>query len=196
MKNGNWAETFDRRTLLWLLVGSLVFNLGLGWELWRVNARRAGVPFQLQAGTVVEPIRALRIDGVSETIDYGASTVPTILYVFTPPCNWCERNVPSIRALGELAAPRFRFVGISLSSEGLAEYMRKNPLPFSVYSGLSEETRRKYGLGATPMTILIDREGRVRRVWRGAFSGKTRSEIETYFSVKLPQLILPETGTN
>ena len=59
-------------------------------------------------------------------------------------------------------------------------------MDFSIYTP-SESTVTKYGLGATPTTILISREGKILREWSGAYVGSTKTAIEGYFRVRLPE---------
>ena len=57
---------------------------------------------------------------------------------------------------------------------------------------------------ATPTTIVIDSEGKVARFWEGAFFGEIANEVESYFSVTLPEkdppaiepLVLPRGEEN
>src|SRR5712692_7588251 len=83
---------------------------------------------------------------------------------------------------------RYRFIGVSLSQETLAEYVAKNDLKLPVYSGLSPETLKTYKLGSTPQTIVISPEGRVLQNWAGAYVGEQKAQVEAFFHVSLPGL--------
>jgi hypothetical protein len=87
-----------------------------------------------------------------------------------------------------------RIIGLSLSEEALADYVAKNELKLSVYSGLSTETKEAYKLSGTPQTIVVSPEGRVLQNWMGAYVGNQKSEVEAFFHVSLPDLReLPKT---
>jgi len=101
----------------------------------------------------------------------------------------------NFKTLVDRESDRYRFVGVSLSGEGLVQYVAKNNLSLPVYSGLSLETLKIYKLGSTPQTIVISHDGRVVQNWVGAYVGDQKKEIETYFHVNLPGLReLPKAG--
>jgi hypothetical protein len=50
--------------------------------------------------------------GPQEQIIYGVGR-PTLLYVFSPKCHWCELNRPGIEALARSNAGRYRMIGLS-----------------------------------------------------------------------------------
>src|SRR5258708_279659 len=142
----------------------------------------------LKAGETVPSIEAKRSDGKQNVISYQGATRPTVLYVFTPPCTWCARNMDNLKTLADKEDGDYRIIGLSLSEEGLAEYIRKNELKFPVYSGLSRETREAYKLSGTPQTIVISPEGKVLQDWVGAYVGDQKSQVEAFFHVTLPGL--------
>ena len=94
----------------------------------------------------------------------------------------------NLKALVDNASGQYRFIGLSLSKEGLAAYIEKNELKLPVYSGLSAETLKAYRLGSTPQTIVVSPEGRVLQDWVGAYVGEQKSQVEAFFHVRLPGL--------
>jgi peroxiredoxin len=148
---------------------------------------------QLKIGATVPPIAAKRLDGQPGVISYQGAEQSTVLYIFTPPCSWCARNLDSLKTLLDKEGGQYRFIGLSLSEEALPEYVAKNDLRLPVYSGLSPETLKAYKLGGTPQTIVITPEGRVLQDWVGAYVGDQKSQVEAFFHVSLPGLRkLPE----
>lgn len=172
--------------LLLLLIASLSLNVYLGWKVKSGNGA-ANLPLMVAPGTRVEPIRASSLDGKSQVISYQDTDKPTVLYVLSPKCAWCDRNRDNIAKLSELG-DRFRFIGLSLTETGLREYVDKHQLKFPVYAQVAEEAMTALHLGATPQTIVISPEGRVLKNWSGAYNERTRAEIEEYFQTRLPGL--------
>jgi len=80
----------------------------------------------------------------------------------------------------------YRFVGLSLSKEGLSEYVASHELTIPIYTGLSNETKKSYKLGGTPQTIVVSPEGKVLQDWVGAYSGDQKSQVEAFFHATLP----------
>ena len=169
-----------------LLVASLSLNVYLGWRVKRGSVD-PDIPHKVEPGTIVGPITALSLDGTAQTISYRETAKPTVLYVLSPECIWCERNRDNIAKLTELG-DRFRFVGISLTERGLSEYVKKYQFKFPIYMRVTPESMTSLGLGTTPQTIVISPEGRVLKVWSGAYTERTRGEIEEYFQTRLPGL--------
>jgi peroxiredoxin len=143
----------------------------------------------LKVGTTVPAITAKRVNGGSEVISYQVTSEPTVLYVFTPTCIWCARNLSNLKTLLENDSDHFRFIALSLSDEGVAPYVAKNGLAIPVYSGLSPETKKTYKLGGTPQTIVISPEGRILQNWVGAYVGTQKSQVEAFFHITLPGLV-------
>jgi peroxiredoxin len=147
--------------------------------------------YQLKVGTTIPPITAKRLDSKQEVISYQDTNQPTVLYIFTPPCSWCVRNMDNLKTLVAREAGAYRFIGLSLSEQGLAEYVAKNDLKIPVYSGLSAEALKTYKLGTTPQTIVISPEGKVLEDWAGAYVGEQQKQVEAFFHVSLPGLREP-----
>jgi peroxiredoxin len=158
----------------------------LGWRVRQGN--RLNLPQKVALGTTVEPITALDLDGKPHTISYQDTGKPTVLYVLSPDCIWCDRNRENIAKLTELG-DRFQFIGLSLTNAGLRDYVTKHQLKFPVYTNLTPETVTSLGLGTTPQTIVISPEGRVLKNWTGAYDDRKRGEIEEYFETRLPGVI-------
>ena len=140
----------------------------------------------LTVGTVLPAIEARDLDNQSQVLGYDSGTLPTLLYVFTPACGWCAKNISNLRTLAEQTKGRYRVVGLSLSSDSLREYVAKHDLHFPIYTGLSPQVVVSYRLGGTPQTILVSDEGKLLHEWKGAYMGSTKKEIEEYFDVRLP----------
>jgi len=119
---------------------------------------------------------------------YSDTKLPTVLYVFTPDCDWCERNLPNIKSLDEQLKNRYRLIGVSLDGKQLDQYIRRNEINFAVYHSPSDTTRLSYDFVATPTTLIIS-EGRVVRIWKGAYGAERRAEVEEFFEIKLPGVI-------
>jgi len=73
---------------------SVTLNVLLANKVRRLSqGQSASVADQmLRVGTTVPLITAKRLGGGNETISYSGSDRPTVLYVFTPQCIWCQRK--------------------------------------------------------------------------------------------------------
>jgi hypothetical protein len=131
---------------------------------------------QLQPGTVVLPFECVGLDGTKQRMEYEGG-LPTILYVFSPHCGWCQKNRRNAKDLATQVKGRWNFVGISLSAEGLREFMAQDGFPYPVCA-VSADTAKTYKLGGTPTTLLISPDRTVIKVIGGAYTGDTLKEIQ------------------
>jgi peroxiredoxin len=169
---------------------SVTFNALLAHKVRLVTYAKAAriSEHQLSVGTIVPPLTANRLDGQKDAISYRDTTQPTVLYIFTPSCGWCARNMENLKTLLDKDGGQYRFIGLSLSADTLPEYVAKNELRLPVYSDLSPEALKTYKLGSTPQTIVISPEGKVLQDWVGAYVGDQKSQVEAFFHVNLPGL--------
>ncbi len=173
------VSTARVRILVGMLSASVLINVGLA--------------HRLPPGTDVPSFRAVDLRGQPRTIVYNNESKPTVLYVLTPACSWCARNMDNFKALVDQENSQYRFIAVSLSRHGLAEYVAKNDLNLPVYTDLSAETQKAYKLGGTPQTIVVSPEGRLLQNWGGAYVGDQKAQVEAFFNIKLPGLKeLPE----
>jgi hypothetical protein len=175
--------------LLLLLLASLSLNVYLGWKV--KQGKTTSIPqntFTLSPGMKVDPFTAVGLDGKQQTISYAGTEKPTVFYVLSPTCVWCERNKANIEKLVELKGNDFRFIGLSLTEAGLKEYTEGHHLNFPMYTRLTSKTIDSLGLGGTPQTIVISPEGLVLKNWKGAYAELTQPEVEAYFGIRLPGL--------
>lgn len=178
------------RAILLVLALSVALNVLMAHKL-RVLAHtvgRTGASAPLEPGTMVPAFEAVGVDGHKRIVSFNEVSEPTVLYVFTPPCSWCARNADNFKTLIEQKSSEYRFVGVSLSSSKLPEYIANHSLTIPIYTGLSDETKKKYRLGGTPQTIVISTEGRIVKNWIGAYASDQKSQVEAFFHVSLPGL--------
>jgi thiol-disulfide isomerase/thioredoxin len=169
-----------------LLAASLGLNVYLGFKIRRGPV--AENTAKLLPGTKVDPVNAIGFDGKPLTISYEGTNKPTVFYVLSPSCIWCRRNQANIEKLAETKGNDFRFIGLSLDEAGLKEYVEEYRLKFPVYAGLTKESVQSLRLGGTPQTIIVSSEGKVLKVWSGAYIESMQPDVEAFFGTSLPGL--------
>jgi hypothetical protein len=182
-----------------LIVTSVALSASLAGKVWLSRSlgqlTRRQTHESLAEGTVAPPITATALgDGRQTTIAFAGSPQPTVFYVFSPQCTWCAKNLENIKTLVARRDSEYRFIGLSLGEKDLRDHVERDGLRFPVFSGLSEKTRQAYRLGSTPQLIVVSRDGRVQKVWTGAFAGRIEQEIESFFGVDVPGIKDPAPG--
>lgn len=175
------------RILTAMLLASVAINIVLAHRLRQFNhLLGTGADRAVKSGSALLPFDAVDLKGQIHTVAYNQASKPTVLYVFTPTCTWCLRNMDNFKELVARTGTDYRFVGLSLSKEGLSEYVASHELTIPIYTGLSNETKKSYKLGGTPQTIVVSPEGKVLQDWVGAYSGDQKSQVEAFFHATLP----------
>lgn len=140
----------------------------------------------LTVGTSVPPLEVKELNGDKAIVNYSDGDKTTVIYVFTPQCMWCTRNLENIKALSANLSENYRVIGVSLTGEDLIPYIEKNQFGFPIYFEPSTGTKTNYKLGVTPKTIVVSSENQVVKTWNGAYTGDLKSEIEDFFKINLP----------
>ena len=141
---------------------------------------------ELRPGMIRPNLELKDLSGRRVMIDFGSTEKSTVLYVFTPSCAWCARNSQNLAALAKQIPGSYRLVGLSLSGSGLGSFVKAHGISFPVYQDPSPDVIATYHLGPTPETLVIAPGGRLSVTWTGAFLGPTRSLVERFFSIRLP----------
>lgn len=184
------GKTLHTSIIFGLLIGSTLLNV---FQARKVSQLRNALVVlksegRLSEGSTVPAIDARDAYKNTAKLTYESDGPPTVLYVFSPSCIWCSRNLDSVKTLAKSLKGTHRFATISLSEDKLQEYIAEKDFQFPVYAGLTPKTLMAYKLGGTPQTMVLSSDGRVQKNWMGAYAGETKSEIESYFNIQLPDI--------
>ena len=99
-----------------LLLASVAVNFVQSHRISTLRSRLEALESQheLQIGSKMPDIVGLN-DGKTQTLHFHETSLPTVIYVFTPQCGWCKKNLPNLHALIDGSTGRYQLVGISLS---------------------------------------------------------------------------------
>jgi peroxiredoxin len=175
--------------LLLLLCLSAVMIVRQGRRILSLEAALANSQAgELASGTPFGSLQVRDLTGKVHSIEFGGKkSKPTVLYFFRPACVWCKRNSANLALLANRMTDKYDFVGVSLVSQGVEDFVRREDIRFPVYTDVSASDRTIYRLGTTPETIVLSPDGKVLRSWTGAFTrDPVRSEVEQFFSVRFP----------
>ena len=184
----------ERHSPVWPTLAVLISALCLGLTLAvayvtvsTVHTRRSPRPDTLSVGSRVPSFRATDArTGSPVNISFRVDNRQFLFYAMSPACKWCEVNEASINALAMQTVKNITVVGLSITSDNISDYLLRTKYPFPVYTGLSDAVWRSYGITATPTSILTSSDGRVERIWEGAYVSGTKSDIERTLRIHLP----------
>jgi len=167
-----------------LLVCSLSANLLLTQRLRAVPSIGFTGPNSLPIGTQLPPLEFKHEDGSPALVNWNTGQ-PTLIYFFDPYCVWCKRNADALASLVDQTTPRLRFYSYTARLKGLDEFRKATKHSMPVLTDGSEDIRKALHLSSTPTTVLVDTEGKVVQVWRGAYMGATGKAVSKYFQARL-----------
>jgi peroxiredoxin len=175
--------------LLLLIIGLCITNGLLIKQNRDLKAAIAPIgkqPEFLKPGQPVPPLAANTLSGQRQMVNYAVSA-KTVLLVFAPQCTACERALPYWREIKEVCARnQYQIFGISLDdSPKTNAFLKMKGLNVESFVDIDAEAREAYKLSLTPMTIVIDNNGKVERIWPGAFNPETKLEVERYFGISV-----------
>lgn len=180
------SQHLSRYGLTLLLISSAGLNILLSREL---RATRPEPPRAVEPGTVARTLTGHSVDGTAVSVAF-VNELPTVLYYFSAECGWCERNWANVDALRAQTRGRFRVVGVAASAT-IPTYMAQGSSPMMIVTGVDQHIRDAYQFHATPSTVLVGTDGRIRDSWRGAWQRKSATSISALFAVTLPGLSPP-----
>ncbi len=170
-----------------LAIASAILNIALAIALYRENIEASEGPRrELHLGDRVPALSGSDPAGRPRSIEYPAA-FDTVLYAFSPDCGWCRKNESSVEALARALRGKFRFIGVSLDRRGLFDWMMLQQPEYDVLTDLPYRAFLAYRFESTPTTIVISREGIVKKIWHGTYRGATLKDVEAYFGVLLPR---------
>lgn len=188
------------KILITLLLCSALLNILLARNIASLRAEvqylkeEISSAHDLKPGELLPPIQAKDLEGNYATIDYSGTGPATVLYIFTPACVWCTRNLENIKSLADQTKGSYRIIGISLSKDKLRDYVIEHDFTLPVYTELSAETIAAYKMGGTPRTLVVSSKGELVKNWFGAYGSDLKKEVEAYFKLTLPGIT--ESGSN
>src|SRR5688572_29392847 len=151
----------------WTFVGIVVLILGGG--LLAATRYLGDEIFPVTVGSKAPDFRAVAVDGapVTKTIaDYKGQVV--LLNVWATWCLPCRTEMPSIQALHDRFAARgLKVVAVSVDKAGATESIRQFRdqfgLTFEILQDPTGNIQRDYQTTGVPETIIIGRDGLIRR---------------------------------
>lgn len=187
-------KIFAEKTLIAsLLVLSTILNVFLAIEVTNLRSKNTilsqSEEHQLLLGRNVPNLEIKDLEGKEVEVDFSKISSPSIVYLFSPDCIWCNRNLRNIRHLYENVKDKYNFIGLSISKDSASQYVKDTEIEFPVFTEPSESNRVEYYFRSTPATYVISNEGKIIKYWSGAYAQKNTESIEAYFNIKLPGLV-------
>lgn len=150
----------------------LVAAVGLALVLTSDGGRPTGVP--TADAPVVPSLSVARLDGEGTFAlgDLATAETPTLLWFWAPWCEVCNHEAPAIERMAEDARGQLAVIAIGgrdQAGKGPAFVARHGLRTPTVLFDEPMAAWNAYGIPGQPAAVLLDRSGRERGRWLGAF---------------------------
>lgn len=172
---------FSDPVLLALLAVSLAGNVWLGLRPVGGGDRPRPASKVVKTGTMISAIETHDASGSTRSYRLDDGTRPTVIFVFSPKCPWCRRSWRAFRQIATARSDAYRFVALST-----ADNVDGFVADFPVLTRPTARSASELSLGLVPQTLVFSKEGKIERVWVGAYSGPVAKEVGEYFALQLP----------
>jgi len=137
-------------------------------------------------GTQVPDLKGYDVDKKALALAYGQDPRKVLVLVFSPTCHFCDENWPRWRQLvPELDPDAVRPIEVDVTSTTTADFASQHQLgDVPVIVQVDPAARIGYRFQLTPQTILVDRHGKVEKVWSGVLNDSAMAEIKQRAGVK------------
>ena len=182
----------ERVLAITMLIISVAFNVFLSYELVRSKSETELYKEnrKLTMGEEAPTLFAHDRDGRETSVDFKSVHLPTVLYLESATCHWCQQNSANLEQLQRQSVGKYNLVRLLLED---AKQIDQNQ-GFDEDSNTrimfhpTVESKLALDLTSTPTTILISIDGKIQKVWKGAYVTDKKNEVEYALGIKLPGL--------
>jgi peroxiredoxin len=133
-----------------------------------------------------QPAPALQVtafDGATVTLD-GFRGRPAVVNFFESWCPICQVEQPDLSKVAKEFAGRAHFVGVSNHDTVAAgrAYARRFDVPYPLANDASGKTWARWRVPYQPVTVLVDKQGRIAERFDGGTTGGTLRAALTYLA--------------
>ncbi|MBM3459772.1 MAG: TlpA family protein disulfide reductase [Armatimonadetes bacterium] len=121
-------------------------------------------------GDPAPPVAGPTVDGKQVSIQDYRGKAGVVLNIYVNFCPICRREFPHLKRLAqEYAGKGVQVIAVSLESQkGQAQKWSKEfGIPFPVIYDKQQKVAQMFGLKATPLNVVIDRDGKIVRIMQG-----------------------------
>lgn len=184
----NQSNAIRKQILPLITLGLLIVNGLLIYQNFSLKSQLNGKkPIEIKEADVLGEFEAENLDGGIERITYNQTGAKRVLLYFHPKCGWCKKQMPYWKELVSNAdSQRFEITAITNDSnvdelKGFINDYSINPWKVLI---ISEADVEKAHLNGTPITVVLDKHGKVEKVWIGMWRKNDLDEIGNYFDIR------------
>ncbi len=172
-------------SLNWLILPLLVLNCVLLYQNYQLRNELGSSPaVQIEEGYKFTKLDANDLENNPHSLEFSGSDRNTVIFYFSPKCYYCIQIYPQWLEIVKRANPnkwRILFITRRINNNDIKAHLNSNGLGnVEVYS-VSSADASKARLTFTPMTIVVDPNGEVEKVWTGLWKRNELNGVFKYF---------------
>jgi hypothetical protein len=172
-----------------LVLAVLVLNVALILQNRKLKQAASAPPQGLvpTVGSMVKRLEGTRLNGSHFAVPFDHDSAPTLLLVFSVNCHFCDLNWSRWTSLAQsLQGRRVRIVYVNHNSPLTTDYLQLHGVfEGQVYNQLDPKYEVALNLRVTPLTVLLDANGRVENVWAGVLDEADFSHLQSAIASEL-----------
>jgi len=135
---------------------------------------------EVAPGTQMPDLRGYDPAGKPLEVLYGKDARKVLVLVFSPTCGFCDQNWPKWQQIiSALDRSAVRPVAVDVTSTTNAIFVSQHQLAqVPVFAQVDPRATLDYRFHLTPQTILVDRDGKVEKVWTGVLNDSAQAELK------------------
>jgi len=135
-------------------------------------------PQTSEVGDIVPPFKTQSLSGESAEITYNGTT-KYLLYIFSPSCDTCQREIPTINRLyPRLQESGYQIKGVSIDPmDKSKQQLQGKELAFEILLMPNMAVQRTYRVVSIPQVMLVSARGQVAWVHYGALTSDDISDL-------------------
>ena len=110
-----------------------------------------------------------------------------ILYFFRTTCGYCKKQMGYWKNLAALNKYRLTAITTETDTQAVKNYLREYEVENWDVVTTSPEQAQKFKLLVTPITIVVNNDGIVEKVWTGLWQPADIDTVSQYFETVLPK---------
>jgi hypothetical protein len=163
----------DRSQIVLVVVGMILLASNIFLILMNIQLKKKveeSKLFVTEEGYHFSNLKLNGLDGHQEIVDFSDKQLETLLFVFSPSCNYCVQQYPSWKELaGSIDYSRWRILAVTSEDnyDKIRTHIEEHKLSNIKVGSMSKEDMRRARMLFTPMTLIVDKNGDVKKVWPG-----------------------------
>jgi hypothetical protein len=189
LKSAGAVFATEKSLLILLLAFSVSLNVFLSYEISQSRnlVRLLSTHRKITVGEIAPLLKAHDENGIEVQYDFTARELPTVVYIQSAKCHWCEQNFTYLQQMAVQSTDKYHLVTLSLerAADGVTNLTTSNSK--NLFDP-SIESKITFDLSATPTTMLFSSEGKLEKIWKGAYHAERQKDIEKSLGVHLSGL--------